>query len=325
VLNSCGSEESRSTRCATQLLTPPLLSPSCTRAMSSAVSKTFTMGSGNNLGVSDASLGMIPRVVHDMYSRVSRLESAGVYVLTKVSYLEIYNEELIDLLHSSAAPQQNNMALPHTIPKPPVIAIREDPAAGGVVLTGVREETVADFGAMMRCLARGAVGRTTGSTLMNQHSSRSHAIFTILIEQRREKSSPTVDASQRRSGSAAAAAASGAISHTHEVTRSKFHLVDLAGSERASKTGASGVRFKESVNINRGLLALGNVIQALSMQSQQAAASGGNTLSAAAAAAIAATAARHIPYRESKLTRLLQGSLGQRDLCMRAGQRAIPC
>jgi hypothetical protein len=83
------------------------------------------------------------------------------------------------------------------------------------------------------------VFRTTGSTLMNQQSSRSHAIFTIIVEQR-----------SLQEGSS-----------SNDVITAKFHLVDLAGSERAKRTGAVGMRFKESVTINCGLLALGNVIR----------------------------------------------------------------
>jgi kinesin family protein 4/21/27 len=102
---------------------------------------------------------------------------------------------------------------------------------------------------------------------MNQHSSRSHAIFTIIVEQR-----SIVEC---------------AISS--DVITAKFHLVDLAGSERAKRTGAVGMRFKESVTINCGLLALGNVISALGDERKRC---------------------QHVPYRESKLTRMLQDSLG---------------
>jgi hypothetical protein len=118
-----------------------------------------------------------------------------------------------------------------------------------------------------RCLEHGSVFRTTGSTLMNQQSSRSHAIFTIIVEQR-----------SLQEGSS-----------SNDVITAKFHLVDLAGSERAKRTGAVGMRFKESVTINCGLLALGNVISALGDERKRG---------------------HHVPYRESKLTRMLQDSLG---------------
>ncbi|KAK3892234.1 hypothetical protein Pcinc_003855 [Petrolisthes cinctipes] len=110
---------------------------------------------------------------------------------------------------------------------------------------------------------QGAMNRATGATAMNAHSSRSHEIFSLHIQQRNSKKEESI-------------------------VCSKFHLVDLAGSERAKKTGATGVRFKEGVNINKGLLALGNVIAALCEEGNRG----------------------HIPYRDSKLTRLLKDSLG---------------
>ncbi|CAM1309470.1 KIF4A (predicted) [Pycnogonum litorale] len=114
---------------------------------------------------------------------------------------------------------------------------------------------------VMVTLQRGSLARSTGSTAMNAHSSRSHAIFTINLE-KLSKGNPD------------------------DQTRAKFHLVDLAGSEKANRTQAQGERFKEGVNINKGLLALGNVINSLCDKSS------------------------HVPYRDSKLTRLLQDSLG---------------
>merc|ERR550532_880823 len=114
--------------------------------------------------------------------------------------------------------------------------------------------------------------------MMNEQSSRSHSIFTILFE-------------QRRHGHSASDGASGSDDGVSRPTyrTAKFHLVDLAGSERAKRTGAVGSRFKESVAINSGLLALGNVISALGDPAKRGC---------------------HVPYRESKLTRLLQDSLG---------------
>uniref|UniRef100_UPI00358F2488 chromosome-associated kinesin KIF4-like isoform X1 n=1 Tax=Myxine glutinosa TaxID=7769 RepID=UPI00358F2488 len=117
---------------------------------------------------------------------------------------------------------------------------------------------------MVRCLELGNSARSVGSTAMNAQSSRSHAIFTISMEQKRGE--------QRDS-----------------YCCGKFHLVDLAGSERQKKTKAEGDRLKEGININRGLLCLGNVISALGEDSGRK---------------------NHIPYRDSKLTRMLQDSLG---------------
>merc|ERR1719446_1652773 len=126
--------------------------------------------------------------------------------------------------------------------------------------------------------------RTTAATLMNEQSSRSHSIFTIILEQRKR------NASCQRQAWGADSESGGEASATQLSYRTaKFHLVDLAGSERAKRTGAVGSRFKESVAINSGLLALGNVISALGDPAKRG---------------------THVPYRESKLTRLLQDSLG---------------
>uniref|UniRef100_A0A673FTV5 Kinesin-like protein n=1 Tax=Sinocyclocheilus rhinocerous TaxID=307959 RepID=A0A673FTV5_9TELE len=116
---------------------------------------------------------------------------------------------------------------------------------------------------MVGCLELGNSARTVGSTAMNAASSRSHAIFTISLEQRRKGD--------------------------NDVMVSKLHLVDLAGSERQKKTKAEGDRLKEGISINRGLLSLGNVISALGDESKKGS---------------------FVPYRDSKLTRLLQDSLG---------------
>lgn len=125
----------------------------------------------------------------------------------------------------------------------------------------------------MRCLQQGALARTTASTQMNAQSSRSHAIFTILIKRQRRVTGEE----------------NSVIDDDVETLTAKFHFVDLAGSERLKRTGATGERAKEGISINSGLLSLGNVISAL-----------GDT----------AKKATHIPYRDSKLTRLLQDSLG---------------
>lgn len=125
----------------------------------------------------------------------------------------------------------------------------------------------------LQCLRLGALSRTTASTQMNTQSSRSHAIFTLHIKQQRLV--PPEDEN--------------VISNEFETLSAKFHFVDLAGSERLKRTGATGERQKEGISINCGLLALGNVISALGDKTKRA---------------------LHVPYRDSKLTRLLQDSLG---------------
>ena len=114
-----------------------------------------------------------------------------------------------------------------------------------MALHGLHEESVASPDDLLQCLNRGSNYRSTSSTLTNSASSRSHAIFTICIEQR------TADQLYETQPP------------SEQCVTAKFHFVDLAGSERAKRTGATGQRLKEGININRGLLALGNVISAL--------------------------------------------------------------
>lgn len=147
---------------------------------------------------------------------------------------------------------------------PPKCDIKEDPSKG-VFVTNLTDVIVEKEEEMDAVLNKGLHNRTVGSTLMNAESSRSHSIFTIVIEMNTKD--PETGKDHIRAG--------------------KLNLVDLAGSERQKKTGASGDRLKEGSKINLSLSALGNVISALS--------EGG---------------AKHIPYRDSKLTRLLQDSLG---------------
>ena len=121
----------------------------------------------------------------------------------------------------------------------------------------------------MNLLQKGALNRTKATTKMNTQSSRSHAVFTLQMKQTRSVK----------------AAESEAKTVDVETVSSKFHFVDLAGSERLKRTGATGDRAKEGISINQGLLALGNVISALGD---------------------AAKKKSHVPYRDSKITRLLQ-------------------
>ncbi|XP_008270972.1 chromosome-associated kinesin KIF4A isoform X3 [Oryctolagus cuniculus] len=195
----------------------------------------------------EPTVGVIPRVIQLLFKEMDK-KSDFEFTL-KVSYLEIYNEEILDLLCPSRE-------------KACQINIREDPKEG-IKIIGLTEKTVLVALDTVSCLEQGNNCRTVASTAMNSQSSRSHAIFTISIEQRKknDKSSSF---------------------------RSKLHLVDLAGSERQKKTKAEGDRLKEGININRGLLCLGNVISALGDDKK-----GG-----------------FVPYRDSKLTRLLQDSLG---------------
>ncbi|KAE9050890.1 Kinesin-like protein [Phytophthora rubi] len=206
--------------------------------------------------------GIIPRVIKAVFKKLQQQDEGSdnqrrsEHTL-RVEYVEIYNEELRDLLHPETASKQ--------------LAIRED-GEGNIVIAGVKSEPADSKEAVFRHLVVGGASRVTGSTLMNEQSSRSHAIFSLLLEQR------------------------DLVSGTRRF--SKFHLVDLAGSERAKRTGAVAGRFKESVSINQGLLALGNVISALGDDKRRIGSAGNGS------------GAVHVPYRDSKLTRLLQDSLG---------------
>jgi len=155
------------------------------------------------------------------------------------------------------------------------VDIREDPKQG-VYIANLTEVPIKDSEEVFQALVKGSSRRATAATNMNAVSSRSHAIFTISIE------------GNRRSASLSETAEADELDMPDSI-RAKFHLVDLAGSERAKKTGATGERYKEGVSINMGLLSLGNVIAALGEDN------GPKT---------------HISYRDSKLTRLLQDSLG---------------
>ena len=152
-----------------------------------------------------------------------------------------------------------------------VVDIREDPR-NGVYIANLTEVPVESPEAMFSSLVKGSSKRATAATAMNSVSSRSHAIFTINIE-----------------GSRREASANECSDDMPDSIKTKFHLVDLAGSERAKKTLATGERYKEGVSINLGLFCLGNVIAALGDDNGPKG---------------------HISYRDSKLTRLLQDSLG---------------
>ncbi|KAF0754246.1 hypothetical protein AaE_005410, partial [Aphanomyces astaci] len=198
--------------------------------------KTYTMGVEHG--------GVIPHVVSDVFSRGKKLDTDNMTtVVLKMSYLEIFNEEVFDLLASTPTTS---------------LAVRDD-LKRGIIVAGLSEHVVRSTDEVNQLLLQGAGRRATASTGMNDTSSRSHAICTLSMHQ------------QPAEGMA---------------KFSKFHLVDLAGSERAKRTLATGDRFKEGVHINQALLTLGKVITALSDKKA------------------------FVPYRESKLTRLLQDSLG---------------
>ncbi|KAF7732750.1 Kinesin-like protein kif21b [Apophysomyces ossiformis] len=218
------------------------------------------MGTGLDSAANPENEGIVPRCIVELFRTLQeRTENPDYTYEVYVSFLELYNEELIDLLN----PQSKRKSNSHNTE----VSIRED-IAGNIYWSGVKEERCHSPEELLGFLAQGSLCRTTGSTEMNTVSSRSHAIFSVILKQTR----PADDESQEM----------------HSVT-SKFHFVDLAGSERLKRTHAQGDRAREGIAINSGLLALGNVISALGDETRRAA---------------------HVPYRDSKLTRLLQDSLG---------------
>lgn len=216
--------------------------------------KTFTMGSEahDELDIADSS-GLIPRFMDNIFTSLEHkkmvsdkdTENTNSLMDYKLqgSFLEVYGEDVHDLLD----------------PKRKSLPLRED-SNGGIVCNGLTQRAVQSAEQSLQVLHEGTHNRTTAATLMNLTSSRSHAVFTITLQ-------------QEFSGSG--------------VITSRFTFVDLAGSERMKKTGAQGERAREGIQINKGLLALGNVINALASEDKP-----------------------HVPYRQSKLTRLLQDALG---------------
>ena len=199
--------------------------------------KTYTM-----MGILDNPdlKGIIPNAFSHIFGFI-KTEGESKKFLVRCSFVEIYNEEVRDLLVN------NNKKLD----------IREDPKKGTFVrdLTYV---TLKDTEDIQRCLDKGNKNRHVGATSMNDQSSRSHSLFTVYLE----------------------------IEENGKIRSGKLNLVDLAGSERVGKTNATGQTFDEGKKINLSLTALGSVIDALSFNR------------------------KHIPYKDSKLTRLLADSLG---------------
>ncbi|PWN29997.1 kinesin-domain-containing protein [Jaminaea rosea] len=311
----------------------------------------------------DPQVGIIPRAVAEVFTQMKQMQARnnGVQFTAKVSFIEIYNEELIDLLNETEGDMR------------PLVQIRED-KAGHILWSGLREPKVQGVTDVMNLLLQGSSIRRTNETDMNAQSSRSHAIFSLTLTQQKfvgsgpapppsafnvggagsasgrttpgagGRTTPTGRPSmsglprptsmlpqprshtpsalsgrassaslrpasvQGRSASPAVGASGNASSNVFSTTdttqdgdwvtiTSKFHFVDLAGSERLKRTAALGERAKEGISINAGLHALGNVISALGDP-------------------VKAKRTTHIPYRDSKLTRLLQDSLGGNAVTM---------
>jgi centromeric protein E len=221
----------------------------------------------------DSSPGIISLSVQRIFELMD-LYSAQRDFLIRVSYLELYNEVCSDLIVAGTA---------NGAKQAPQLRILED-AARGIVVHGLSEEIVTSAEQLMQIVAVGQERRHVAATNMNDQSSRSHTMLRILIESR-----------ERRAPAPANAAAAAVRKQSEDGTPvrvSQLNLVDLAGSERVALTGAAGDRLREGGHINKSLLTLGNVIEKLADACEK----GG--------------VAAHVPYRDSKLTRILQTALG---------------
>ncbi|KAL8729528.1 MAG: hypothetical protein Q9181_004973 [Wetmoreana brouardii] len=211
--------------------------------------------------------GLIPRTCEDLFQRIESSDSPNISYAVRVSYFEVYNEHVRDLL----GPQPRSSDA-----HPFYLKIRESPTEGPYI-KDLTDMPVKNYHELLSYMRRGDNNRTTASTKMNDTSSRSHAVFTIMLKQIHHDLSTD--------------------STTERLAR--IRLVDLAGSERAKATRATGARLREGSNINKSLTTLGRVIAALADPKHSRAHNGGKTRSKDV-----------VPYRDSILTWLLKDSLG---------------
>ncbi|GAU97041.1 hypothetical protein RvY_08404 [Ramazzottius varieornatus] len=169
--------------------------------------------------------GIIPQLCHDMFRRINDTDASDTVYTVEVSYMEIYCERVRDLLNP-----QNEKSL----------RVREHPILGPYV-EDLSKLVVTSYRDILQLMEEGNKARTVAATNMNETSSRSHAVFTIVLTQRKHDEHTDLKGEKV----------------------SKISLVDLAGSERAESTGAQGQRLKEGANINKSLTTLGKVISAL--------------------------------------------------------------
>ncbi|KAI9873027.1 MAG: hypothetical protein M1830_000921 [Pleopsidium flavum] len=270
----------------------------------SGAGKSYTMGTSGPAEQSDPrNMGVIPRAAGVLFEKLpglpslirngpsglrtpTRYSSSSVQTLQSLAkasaekgwqmtatYVEIYNEQLRDLLVPESVPQGERST----------VTIRED-TKGRILLTGLHQVTINSIEDLLGALNFGSSIRQTDATAINAKSSRSHAVLSLNLIQRKNKLQQTPN--QEKRFSVPVEAMSGTDSWV--TVDSKLHFVDLAGSERMKNTGASGERAKEGISINAGLASLGKVISQLSSRQ----------------------AGSHVSYRDSRLTRLLQDSLG---------------
>ncbi|CAM5171552.1 unnamed protein product, partial [Natator depressus] len=205
-------------------------------------------------------LGIIPRFCEDLFTQIAQMDTQQILYHFEMSYFEVYNEKIHDLLIFKAENGQKKQPL----------RVREHPVLGPYV-EDLTANIVSSYSDIQSWLELGNKQRATAATGMNDKSSRSHSVFSLVMTQTKTE---FVEGEE----------------HDHRIT-SRINLIDLAGSERCSPTQTSEERLKEGVSINKSLLTLGKVISALSEQSQN-------------------RKRAFIPYRESVLTWLLKESLG---------------
>ena len=210
--------------------------------------KTFTLfGHGfdsvHRSSTQEEMRGLVPRLLQTLFHDIQLSMSPLVSYTVFVSFIQIYNEKIFDLINAFKEPLKLYQSAP-----------------GGILLTDATNVPVKNSHEVLNQLKLGMTNRVTAPTLSNAESSRSHAVMVLTINKN--------------------------ITNTGTVISSQVYLVDLCGSERTSKTGAYEERLKEAQNINKSLLSLGNVISALVENK------------------------KHVPYRDSKLTRLLQNCFG---------------
>ncbi|EGR34618.1 kinesin motor domain protein [Ichthyophthirius multifiliis] len=203
--------------------------------------KTFTMEGPDNY--TDETKGLIPRMMEKVFDLIINASEDQEFQI-KVSFIEIYNERIIDLIDNT---KQN-------------LQVKECKTRG-IYIQDASEIFVTSTYEMLEIMKAGSLNRTQAATRMNERSSRSHSLFYLQVYKKNIATDTT--------------------------TISKLYFVDLAGSEKISKTNVSGQQLEEAKNINKSLTCLGMVINALTSNGKE-----------------------HIPYRDSKLTRILQESLG---------------
>ncbi|GAB7361756.1 hypothetical protein MBLNU230_g1802t1 [Neophaeotheca triangularis] len=273
----------------------------------SGAGKSYTMGTSGPEEQSDSQvMGVVPRAAQALFEKLNGSGAAGgsmrqsgiqtpkrysTHTLPtlnnlakqanadknwtlKATYVEIYNENLRDLLVDESVPEADRAS----------VSIRED-TKGRILLTGLTQVDINSADDMLHALNFGSTIRQTDATAINARSSRSHAVFSLNLVQ---KKTETAGGTPKRDKRVSAPLEPMSPGENVVTIDSKLNFVDLAGSERLKNTGATGDRAKEGISINAGLASLGKVISQLSSKGGQ----------------------KHISYRDSRLTRLLQDSLG---------------